>query len=175
MPSELTTLTTHSLRIVFFSVGRHVEQRIECRSGDLFLPALASLEGNAENHWPTSPALQSVHVESRPEGKVALLVGMAGTSHWSASVLADTKHDQIVFDIACRVKTEPRWLGSSYRLLNSESRISSSDQWPVQIAPLPPLRVETNDEQISLVAPLEAGPLPRTVCWQYAISPVKSD
>src|SRR5436190_4759521 len=49
-------------------------------------PLLESIEGTTADDWPSSPPLQSLSVEKLPDGRpVALLVGMAGGSHWSAS------------------------------------------------------------------------------------------
>src|ERR1051326_2095918 len=51
------------------------------------IPLLESIEGNSEDDWPSSPPLQTLSVERLSDGRsVALLVGMAGGSHWSASV-----------------------------------------------------------------------------------------
>jgi hypothetical protein len=78
-------------------------------------PRLISQEGPGPDSWPLSPPLQSLSIERRPSGAVALLVGMSGQSHWSASFEAVAGHG-IVVDIACRVakgSTEPR-LGSHY-------------------------------------------------------------
>ena len=46
---------------------------------------------------------------------LALLVGMSGTSHWSASAEAVPGEAALLFDIACRVKQTPVNLGSCYR------------------------------------------------------------
>ena len=52
-------------------------------------PLLESIEGTATDDWPPSPPLQSLSIETLPDGRrVALLVGMAGRSHWSASIEA---------------------------------------------------------------------------------------
>jgi hypothetical protein len=61
--------------------------------------------------------LQSLHIE-RPQGEHerALLVGMAGRSHWSASVVLDAPESRLRFDIACRVPAGlAARLGVTYR------------------------------------------------------------
>ena len=79
------------------------------------VPLLASREGSSNDSWPASPALQNLSVEElAPNKPVALLVGMAGRSHWSASVEVDPARAALVFDIACRVSQPPRWLGTTY-------------------------------------------------------------
>jgi len=81
---------------------------------------LESIEGESGDDWPESPPLQSLHVEDRPDGRqVALLVGMAGRSHWSASIEPAIDRAELVFDIACRHSAMPAWLGSQYRRINS--------------------------------------------------------
>jgi len=85
-------------------------------------PLLASEEGGDRDEWPPSPPLQQLHVENRAgDGRVALLVGMAGQSHWSLSVEAVAEARQLVFDAACRLggSTDSRSskLGSSYRAM----------------------------------------------------------
>ena len=65
---------------------------------------LTSVEGDPSQDWPPSPPLQSLHIERPPgEHERALLVGMAGRSHWSASVMLDVHTSRLRFDIACRV------------------------------------------------------------------------
>ncbi len=46
---------------------------------------LASLEGDSQQIWPPSPPLQDLDRHELPDGAAVLAVGMAGTSHWSAS------------------------------------------------------------------------------------------
>ena len=81
--------------------------------------AWQSAEGDAKEPWPASPALQSLHVSTLPDGREAiLLVGMAGTSHWSASIETGTP-GELIFDIACRMSKLPdetSRLGSAYKI-----------------------------------------------------------
>lgn len=78
---------------------------------------LESLEGTSEHDWPVSPPLQFVSIETRPKKPpVALLMGMSGDGHWSASIEQLPAERTIRFDIACRAKSRPENLGSRYRL-----------------------------------------------------------
>lgn len=107
---------------------------------------LETLEGTPEQDWPPSPVLQELHLEPRGNGQqLALLVGMAGTSHWSLSMELDPAAGRAVFDVACRVKRAPGELGSTYRRADL------------------PLRVSPPTGPISL---------PATVQWRYTVSPV---
>jgi hypothetical protein len=47
---------------------------------------------------------------------VAFLTGMAGSSHWSASIACEPARNRAAFDIACRCKQRPAWVGSLYQL-----------------------------------------------------------
>jgi hypothetical protein len=86
-----------------------------------FVPLLESIEGDASQPWPPSPPLQQLHFEPRERrGSVALLVGMAGRSHWSLSVEPDAEAPALLFDAACRVSGPAEQLGSRYRLLAAQ-------------------------------------------------------
>lgn len=80
-----------------------------------FSAILNSVEGLADEHWPVSPALQELHIESRKDGVVAFLTGMAGGNHWSASILCQPELNQATFELACRYKAAPGWMGSVYQ------------------------------------------------------------
>jgi hypothetical protein len=94
---------------------RHVISAVD--STGLATPLLESVEGSLADDWPPSPPLQSLHLETRPDGsRVALLVGMAGKSHWSASIGAGASAIGLVFDLACRAAIASVQIGSRYRL-----------------------------------------------------------
>ncbi len=91
-------------------------------------PLLESMEGSAPDDWPPSPPLQSLTIEPRSDGRhVALLLGMAGNAHWSASVEAAGEKASLTFDIACRHSANPGALGSRYRCL-----VDARDQLRIQ-------------------------------------------
>jgi hypothetical protein len=82
---------------------------------------LESVEGTKEDAWPASPPLQNLSLETLTAGRrVAFLVGMAGGSHWSASVEALAERG-LAFDVACRHGALPGWVGSTYRMLSDTS------------------------------------------------------
>lgn len=80
-----------------------------------------SVEGRQDDLWPPSPAFQELHVEERAERRVTFLTGMAGSSHWSASITCDPARNLATFDVACRCKQTPTWLGSLYQVAESVS------------------------------------------------------
>jgi hypothetical protein len=125
-------LTAGALRIEFVRQRDRFVHRIGLVVDDNFSPLLTSDEGDASwgnaapnDHirgeidaaWPPSPPFQELRIESRDYGQqVALLVGMAGSSHWSASVETDPHAGSTIFDVACRLREPARTLGSRYRI-----------------------------------------------------------
>jgi len=104
----------------------------------------------ADPRWPASPVLVelsriAVPRAAPPEDSVVVGIGLAGRSHFSASIAPDPNAaDTIRFEIACRLHEAPVWLGSTYRLGGRLFRVA---------------------------APVAAAPLPRTVVWAYSIGP----
>jgi hypothetical protein len=81
------------------------------------IPLLHSVEGSADDCFPASPPLQTLSIETLPDGRrAALLVGMAGRGHWSASVETVYQESALLFDIACKVDASDAVVGSRYRL-----------------------------------------------------------
>jgi len=142
---------------------------------------LASEEGDDRDQWPLSPPLQQSSTETAAHGRnIALLVGMAGKSHWSVSVECDPATTSLVFDVACRVGRQPRWLGTTYRV-NSPITIDSKDADHVMICDRTVIfsadsvdaasgvTVTREGDRISVVAPLLDASPPFTVRWKYRI------
>ena len=112
------------------------------------VPLAASLEDTAEGRdgaWPASPPLVELSTVETSTGLAILAVGLAGRSHYSASVAPHpAEPDTLLFEIACRIKEPPAWLGSTYEMAG---------------------------EAMSIAAPATAGDLPATVRWSYAAGP----
>ena len=82
--------------------------------------------------------------------RALVAVGLAGRSHFSASLTASTaKKDTILVEVACRVYEAPEWLGSTY---------SSNGNGP--------------RETLITIKPEVPEPLdlPSTVLWSYYVS-----
>ncbi len=127
--------------------------------------AWISVEGAADEAWPGSPAFQQLHVESRGERRVALLVGMAGTSHWSASVEPVEGRAAWLFDVACRVREAPSFLGSEYRFAQPEVGAC------LALQPEPPaVLFATDGERRGVAAERQAPRFPTTLRWRYVVS-----
>ncbi len=141
---------------------------------------LESIEGTASESWPASPALQSLHVEERGRDiRVALLVGMAGGSHWSMSVEADASRGQLTFDVACRTRDVPAFLGSSYRAFAQPAAVRDDGglRWSFGKEELEleldtsagQTRAECLAERLTIVPGLIAVAGPRTYRWRYCL------
>ncbi|TWU43908.1 hypothetical protein Q31b_14400 [Novipirellula aureliae] len=80
------------------------------------MPLMTSIEDNGGLAWPCSPPIQQLSLEAIPLGDALLGVGGAGTSHWSISVhhVASANQPTLQFELACRYKIAPGFLGSRY-------------------------------------------------------------
>jgi hypothetical protein len=137
---------------------------------------LMSQVGLPDDIWPPSPVLQSLHFEIRSdESQTAMLVGMAGRSHWSMSVEADPKQNRLLFDVACRVQDPPVWLGSCYDSFNQHGRA-----WPLDCISIMAWHGGQPGQEILVQADRSAGTVripatiaihgfPQTIRWRYAV------
>jgi hypothetical protein len=173
MMNSVVLAASERLRVVFDHRGDRWGHRIEMLSSGEPIQTLASMEGTPDDDWPPSPAFQTLELQSRSTGKqTALLVGKAGSSHWSMAVEADGATEAITFDIACRLSSVPQFLGSRYL---SIAALAKSGLPRIEI-------VETDDEAdrvldvnkqswsvlVSVVP--KPGTWPRTVRWKYFVS-----
>lgn len=146
------------------------------RSQGDWQPVLATVEGTPADEWPASPPFQSLHVEARDDGRtLALLVGMAGHSHWSASVEIDAAARCVRFDVAARVRTHrPGPLTSSYRTTAAQRDPHTA----LRVEPgqrFGPTHLEQSGEQIAIVARSTSDECPQTVRWDYRLQAVTAD
>jgi hypothetical protein len=186
--SELGGLTAKlasggELYVAFLQLEDRIGHRVGMRRGGIDRPLLTSLESTAEQVWPLSPPLQQCNLQPLADGQqAALLVGMAGRSHWSVSISLDPSRQGWLFDVACRVQQEPEWLGSSYRCESRPARYDSRsaafvidplilticvDQSPGVSSPY----LNIDDDHLAVVQPEHTGPLPSTHRWKYRIAP----
>jgi len=151
-------------------------------------PIIVSVEGAATDEWPSSPPLQNLSIEELTPGcRVALLVGMAGRNHWSASIEPVLGQAAIDFDIACRAANSVGPLGSAYALASSQPHVNELPGDPdtpaelaVAVADNIRLRVQalagfecraTLAEARVLVAPLVSSrPKSGTWRWKYRVA-----
>ncbi|MCA9216723.1 MAG: hypothetical protein KDB27_26825 [Planctomycetales bacterium] len=138
-----------------------------------------SIEGSDREIWPSSPPFQQVESHIGGTGRSCLLaVGLAGGSHWSASIeeIVDEPEAGIArirFDVACRIKAGGGSLGSTYRSDRMERSVT--DPAIVQLSDQIQVRLEAAEESRSSVLDgiFSVSPLsipdggPATARWQY--------
>lgn len=144
-----------------------------------------SVEGTDAEDWPLSPPYQELMMQEIGGRQVALLVGMAGKSHWSLSVDIDSQRNSVRFDAACRIATTPRQLGSTYRGPTAPSIVRSTESASRQPPVSQPQQsrsadAEPNDPGEPITMDLGAGqysirlpgslPCPATIRWVYEFS-----
>jgi hypothetical protein len=148
-----------------------------------WVQVLASCEGLPLDDWPASPPLQSLTVERRAgERQLALLVGMAGHSHWSASVELEPAAACLTFDVACRVRDRGP-LRSCYRTLlpltelqDRRATFASGDARAPTLElelcePIGPARLELAGDLTRIQAmPHSTIVAAQTIRWGYKIS-----
>ena len=108
-----------------------------------------SVEGpwphDGDPRWPASPVLVELSRVQAAGGPAIVGVGLAGRTHFSASIAPDARcPDAIRFEIAARLHEASGWLGSTYR---------------------------SGGQLLRIVATDEGTSLPRTVSWSYSIGP----
>lgn len=164
--SDQLALEAGVARLVFSRAGDRYAHRLEVGASSRVV--FSSIEGTPDEEWPASPALQELHEHVGADGMpVALLVGMAGKSHWSLTAqvrLIDEISVRAEFDVACRASRTPTLLGSEYALAEALSSVAvlSSEATGCQIREAPDrLRFD--------VARTAIGG-PTTYRWRYALS-----
>ncbi len=120
---------------------------------------VGSIEGDADQVWPPSPPVQQLSRELIGQSYVIMGVGAAGRSHWSLSVEINDEAESpaLKFDFACRSKSTPQWLGSSYQNADALRIVASSGS------------TTTACERKIAVQP-SGGNADETIRWGYCVS-----
>lgn len=177
-------LVCGALAVELFHCGDRYAHRVLAAWDGAWHAVAESMEGSADEPWPPSAVLQHAHIEQRDAGPVALLVGMSGSSHWSAAV-AHRGDGGLDFDLACRVVAIPGFLGSTYRLAPHVCRQSPRDEGTrprtltlaMHQRPLVRMTAADGSTLVQLddgtlrIAPVGPSPAaaPATIRWRYAI------
>ncbi len=144
---------------------------------------LASVEGDDQEVFPPSPPMQQWALTELGGGRqAALLMGMAGRSHWSLSVEPGMPEPLIRFDVACRTSAVDRpALRSVYQMLrpwqrspDAQAALVSVDGYHCLLRPVrlpdadgpPVLGVER--DQLAIFPPKITNS--STHRWQYELS-----
>ena len=172
--------------------GHCIETTIAGES-TLLLESIETLPGLDESaEWPPSPTLANWHAERRGASQIFMAVGLAGKTHWSASIevkkVSGTVSDSqsrrealpdtfsIAFDIAARLNRPPGFLGSHYRCAWARHVVDAAT---VELAPGVLLRCDEattrwrlDNTTCTLVIephPIESDAFPQTARWRYSI------
>jgi len=119
------------LCVEFYWAGDRWAHRIVATAGEQSLALLTSCENDSATHWPESPALQELEPSAEATGitvgQCCFLMGATSSAHWSVCATSQNREQApgITFDVACRIKEPPQWLGSSYCL--EEGRLQQLD------------------------------------------------
>ncbi len=98
------------LGVEFNRINDRWHHKVVVVAGEVSETLMESVEGDADEIWPPSPALQEVDLHELDAGPAILAVGMSGTSHWSGSYSVEQLDDgssAIKFDLAGRLKQQP--------------------------------------------------------------------
>ena len=161
---------------------RFVQEISIIRTSGFALPVLQSIEGSPHADWPPSPPFQSVSITELTDGRAAaLLVGMAGGSHWSASIETLKDEATLRFDVACRIHGLSRGLGNRYSCHTDDTRVYvAADESYAEIRGKDASVIIVPDRslsklsgevagQIGIVPIEETKPNTRTVRWKFDV------
>ncbi len=130
--------------------------------------------------------MQSLTFQSVAGRPAALLIGSAGTSHWSSSWTIDGESPALMVDVASRLVGWPEFIGSTVAAaVTSEIQYESPTRLNLTFGDrrfrleLSSPDAQTADEDESLhfaaqreiiVARVKVASIPRTVQWRLAVS-----
>lgn len=151
---ESPTEGSTALRVEFLKCGDRFSHIISLVESGRVTPLLDSIEGSPEDFSPLSPPIAEIHQQD----KMLFLTGATSIGHWSISLQADA--GLLVFDVACRLKKEPTFLGNSYRILNEVFELRPMENSQV---------VRKGEELIIQLKNASPTSFPATVRWQYGV------
>ncbi len=188
-PNQDLTLCGRVLEARFFVAGDRYGHVISLKTAQRGGVILESVEGAPDDAWPPSPPLLSLASPQDSTSKilssgrkVAMLLGMAGQSHWSlaAELVTSPEGEWLIFDLACRTAAAPSFLGSRYRLgpdarWDAAADVVSLPQRSARlrvdasaaVATCSPREIEIVPRAASISPP--ATRFPATIRWKYSI------
>lgn len=134
MANQLS-IATPQLKVVFSKSAANTDRwshQILLNDGQQPTVLLTSVEGDDQQTWPASAPLQDISHHDLPGGEAILGVGMAGKSHWSASVSV-VDNDSIFFDMACLIKQSGAAVGSQYRAGSGVNVTTAGDDISLEV------------------------------------------
>ncbi len=144
------------LRVEFQKQGDRFSHKIFAVSNANAQLLLESIEGPPNEVAPPSPPFTELHQQQ----DTLFLTGATTLGHWSMSVQA--LDNRLLFDVACRAKSTPNNLGSTYRVLSKGTQLESKNATVTQ---------PTEDTlQITPHHSPKPSPTPTTLQWQYTLT-----
>jgi len=166
----IETATGDALWVEFYKLADRYQHAVLFRRGigasQAASEVMCSAEGDANEAWPPSPPLQSLSIETLGDGRrVALLVGMAGKGHWSASIETDQQRPALIFDIACRSAVRPERLLSCYEVGPGIDQVRLT----AENAPPAPASITRDGPWLAVTCPMPSHALGPTWRWRYRV------
>lgn len=153
-----------------FEAGCYRHWIILSRGDDVTLDCWTDQMRSADDDWPASPPIQQLSLEMIHGAAVLLGVGQAGKSHWSVSVetIQGSSRPALQFDLACRCRVRPPWLGSSYARQRDAAGLTEG------LTLIPGEATSQFDDDAAAVARCQIDPsgsrkYPSTFRWSYRI------
>ena len=166
MPETSLTITLeslntqgHGVRVEFQKNGDRFGHTIFGVHDGQATPLLTSIEGTSDEIAPPSPPFAELH----QQGEIVFLSGATTLGHWSMSV--EVVEGRLLFDVACRLKKKPEWLGSTYRV--AEEGYLLEPESPAQVT------LRQGKQLITPSIPSDQN-FPATIQWRYAIATHKT-
>ena len=123
MPHAPLSITIGPVLVRFTWAGDRWSHDVTVAGGGMWHSVEGPRADDGDARWPASPVLVELSPTDTAHGVAVLGVGLAGRSHFSASIAPDpAKPGRVRFEIACRVKDRPLWLGSTYTDAAGKSR-----------------------------------------------------
>ena len=170
--SEL--LSVGRITVAFEWVGDRWRHCLLVHGKSGWQPIYQSVEGplpGGDPNWPASAVLVELSRVGRGESAALVAVGLAGRSHFSASIAPDPDDSQaILFEMACRTPLPPQWLGATY---SPASSIFPEETPALVIQPVFRCFVSSDSKaNVQRIQAAENSPsvVPLTVRWSYRIA-----
>jgi len=182
-PPPPLAVSQEKIRIEFHRTGDRFSHTILGLHNGQAEPLLESIEGGPEDRFPPSPPLAELH----KQGETIFLTGATHAGHWSMSI-EPVQLDSgagFLFDAACRVKSLPEGLTSSYQVAKSvkasqdNASLILSTAWGsfrLESLPLPDAEEQPScqlaftENKAQLIGHVKgANTLPTTVRWRYQL------
>ncbi len=170
---EVSCHNENILQVRFEFVGGRFRQSLQLLAkGGHVIDRWTDEVASADEDWPASPPIQQLSLELIHDRPTLLGVGQAGKSHWSISVetaLGELEPgvNALRFDLACRARNKPTWLGSTY----CRDFLPNNEPSRLRLVPGEKTAATNGSAQFTAICTTEVADrsLPTTFRWSYRI------